>query len=102
MKQKNRNKFTSRFNNTPYKVIECKGTRITAENDGYFIARNASFFKSIPNPTYAKDAYSDTNSDIEIDNRNKKTGDRIIQPWRSARTRRAPERYGTAIPFSTT
>ncbi len=97
VKQEKRNKFTSRFNNTPYKIIGCKGSRITAENDRHKITRNASFFKAIPKPHRTKDFDSDTDSEIDYYTR---VQDNQIVPRRSSRNRKAPERYGTEIPSS--
>ena len=47
LKQKRRNKFTTKFESTPYTVIECKGTKIVAENKKHRVTRNASFFKKV-------------------------------------------------------
>ena len=103
VKQEKRNKFTSRFNDAPYKIIECKGTRITAENDRHRITRNASFFKSIPKPNLPEDSDSDTDSDFDYDTRAKDSeNNNQTVSRRSGRNRKAPERYGRAIPSSLT
>ena len=47
LKQRKRNKFTTKFQLEPYTVIERKGTQIVAENERHTITRNASFFKKI-------------------------------------------------------
>lgn len=41
VKQEKRNKLMTRFNNVSYKIIQCKGTIITAENDNHHNTRNA-------------------------------------------------------------
>ena len=46
VKEQLRKKLTTRFNETPYRVISRKGTRVVAENGkGHLITRNVSFFK---------------------------------------------------------
>ena len=47
LKQRKQDKFTTKFESTPYTVIDCKGTRIVAENQKHRVTRNASFFKKI-------------------------------------------------------
>ena len=98
MKQEKQNKFTSRFNDTPYKIIECKGSRITAENDRHRITRNASFFKSIPIPNVPEDSDIDTDSNFDYDTRANDAENNQTIARRSVRNRRAPERYRTGIP----
>ena len=98
VKQEKQNKFTSRFNDTPYKIIECKGSRITAENDRHRITRNASFFKSIPIPNLPEESDSDTDSNFDYDTRANDAEKNQTIARRSVRNRRAPERYGTGIP----
>eukprot|EP00795_Rhopilema_esculentum_P003255 gene3255-biopygen1481 len=48
VKQQYKNKFSSRFDKAPYKVIQRKGTMITAENKTRRITRNVSHFKKFP------------------------------------------------------
>ena len=47
LKQRKRNKFTTKFELEPYTVTEWKGTKIVANNQRHTITRNASFFKKI-------------------------------------------------------
>ena len=68
------------------------------ENDGNFITRNTSFFKSIPNPDIAQDVYSDNELHFEADNGNENNENQAIKPRRSVKNRRAPEHYSTVIP----
>ena len=45
--QKKRNKFTTKFDPSPYKVVEVKGTMVTAFRKEKYITRNISQFKQI-------------------------------------------------------
>ena len=47
LKQRKKDKFTTRFESTPYTVTERKGTKIIAENQRHQVTRNASFFKKL-------------------------------------------------------
>lgn len=47
LKQQKINKLTSKYESIPYKVVEIKGTMITAKNDVKKITRNHSFFKKV-------------------------------------------------------
>ena len=47
LKQRKKNKFTTKFEPTPYTVLERRGVSIVAENQGHKVTRNASFFKKI-------------------------------------------------------
>ncbi len=47
LKQRKRNKFTTKYELEPYTIIEHKGTKIVAENQNHIVTRNASFFKKI-------------------------------------------------------
>ena len=49
LKQRKKDKFTSKFKPSPYTVIERKGTKIGAENQRHQVTRNISFFKKIKN-----------------------------------------------------
>ncbi len=108
VKKQRRNKLTSRFNKTPYLVVERKGTQITAENSQkHRVTRNISHFKRFNNFSVRTDeSEMDSDSDngvqaeqrvgqerMEDGNENTYAGSR-----RSQRVRRAPERFGEAIP----
>src|SRR6218665_3545803 len=43
------NKISGWYDNTPLKVINIKGTMITAARQGYSITRNSTFFKKVEN-----------------------------------------------------
>ena len=47
LKQRKRNKFTTKFELEPYTIIERKGTKVVAKNGRNTVTRNASFFKKI-------------------------------------------------------
>ena len=111
VKQIRKNKLYSRFNKTPYIVIERKGTTITAENaNKHRITRNVSHFKKYIN---RKDHTYETESDLEDTDRRDKLieqADQVDEPDdqerqiendnqpRETRTRKRPERYGNPIP----
>ena len=51
VRQQKKNKLSTPFGKTPYRVTEIKGTMITATSeDSGNITRNVSMFKQIPNP----------------------------------------------------
>ena len=47
LKQTKKDKFTTRFESTPYTVTERKGTKIIAENQRHQVTRKVSFFKKL-------------------------------------------------------
>ena len=47
VKKPKANKLSTNFDPLPYKIIEIKGTKITASRNGHDIVRNVSFFKKI-------------------------------------------------------
>ena len=47
LKQRKRNKFTTKFELEPYTIIERKGTKVVAKYGRHTVTRNASFFKKI-------------------------------------------------------
>ncbi|XP_065067305.1 uncharacterized protein K02A2.6-like [Rhopilema esculentum] len=111
VKQQRRNKITSRFNKTPYLVVERKGTQVTAENSQkHRVTRNVSHFKRFNNSVIRTEE-SETDSDVgnevaeqrtsqEHRNKQTETGTGVIGPGnrRSQRLRRPPERFGEAMP----
>ncbi|XP_065058440.1 uncharacterized protein K02A2.6-like [Rhopilema esculentum] len=111
VKQQRRNKITSRFNKTPYLVVERKGTQVTAENSQkHRVTRNVSHFKRFNNSVIRAEE-SETDSDVgnevaeqrtsqEHRNKQTETGTGVIGPENrcSQRLRRPPERFGEAMP----
>ena len=47
VRQKKKNKWSTRFHREPYCVTRTKGTRVTATRPGHYITRNISCFKKI-------------------------------------------------------
>ena len=109
MKQMKQNKLTTRFNKTPYVVINRKGTKVTTENSKHRITRNVSHFKRVNASVNCQADSSDSDSDAEhgyeheqdIEHDPEHANDRgnvIIRNERPIRTRQAPIRYGNPIP----
>ena len=63
VRQRTRNKLTSRFDYRPYKIIAIKGTMITARRNDHHITRNCSHFK----PFRGTLRETNTESDLESD-----------------------------------
>ena len=59
LRQRKKNKFTSKFDPNPFDVIRVKGTMITVRRNGKFVTRNVSFFKQIQNIFTDESAYDD-------------------------------------------
>ena len=101
VKQQYKNKFLSRFDKAPYKVIQRKGTMITAENRTRRITRNVSHFKKFPARV---DQHEEFDSDMEQELN--KEGNQAEHEHRlgndarhqSTRVRSQPVRYGDPIP----
>ena len=96
VKQQKRNKFSTRFSPTKYRVIARKGTMITAENSkGDTITRNISFFRKV---TLSFDSNLNSSDDDDgydgydgIENQN------IPEPRYPQRARTQTYRYGQNI-----
>ena len=105
VKQQYKNKFSSRFDKTPYTVILRKGTMITAENDTRRITRNVSHFKKFKARV---DRQEEFDSDVEQDlNRGDNPAEQEHENAhehgnntrrQSTRARTQPVRYGDPIP----
>ena len=101
VKQQYKNKFSSRFDKAPYKVIQRKGTMITAENRTRRITRNVSHFKKFPARV---DQHEEFDSDMEQElNKEGNQAEREHRPGNNARrqstrVRSQPVRYGDPIP----
>ena len=63
IRQKKRNKFTTRFDPSPYQVVEIKGTMVTAVRNEKYITRNVSHFKKIQPSVKAPENHDD-DSDV--------------------------------------
>ena len=98
VRQEKQNTFTTKFNQTPYTVINRKGSEVTArKRNNHIVRRNVSHFKKIPRPEQFD---SDTDDDIQIQPRHINTGHRqpheangqpARQPHGTGRTRRPTE-----------
>ena len=105
VRQRKRNKFTTRFDPRPFEVVRNKGTMVTACRDGRYITRNISQFKVI-DPSF-KEPSSEDNDSIDDDNlSNDISVEAPVPPpvpaanpvvRRSIRKRNAPERYETLV-----
>ena len=64
VRQQKRDELTTRFSKTPYKVVNRKGTQITAADSNHCrVTRNVSFFKEIIN-NYQKSAQMLDSEDV--------------------------------------
>ena len=103
LKQRKRNKFTTKFQLEPYTVIERKGTRIVAENERHTITRNASFFKKIKEGMRESDEDEVFNRRATMTELNNGTqapiNNHVEEPGirRSSRNRIQREQYGNPI-----
>lgn len=97
LKQKKKNKFTTRFESIPYTVIERKGTKIVAENQRHRVVRNASFFKRIKDTVTESDdeQYSVSENKTPEEEKNKDVPEPAVR--RSTRRRMERELYGNPI-----
>eukprot|EP00795_Rhopilema_esculentum_P012136 gene12136-2740_t len=78
VKQQYKNKFSSRFDKAPYKVIQRKGTMITAENKTRRITRNVSHFKKFPAREILKQMPDGDLQNFISDEGNKKRFPRLV------------------------
>ena len=110
VKQYKQNKLTTRFNKTPYIVIDRKGTKVTAENSKHRITRNVSHFKRVNadanNQSYSSDSESeyerdnDNNHELNVEQEDVNNRENVnAHDGRSIRNRQAPIRYGEPIPL---
>ena len=58
VRQQKRNKLTSYYDPSPYKVVDIKGSMVTAERQGHRIVRNNSFFKQISKDAVPKQTHN--------------------------------------------
>jgi transposase InsO family protein len=67
VRQKKQNKFSTKFDPSPYRVTEVKGSMITALRDKKSITRNISHFKPVRSDTETPGAHDSDSSDDEQD-----------------------------------
>ena len=109
VKQKRKDKFSSRFNKTPYVVLYRKGTQITAENKHkHRIKRNVSHFKKFENTAECpdeteseldKDPAGNYNDERESESEQAEQSEQTVNRW-PKQARRPPESYGHPVPSS--
>ena len=97
LKQTKKDKFTTRFESTPYTVTEQNGTKIIAENQRHQVTRNASFFKKLKEVERESDDAEDIHGIIEPGEREQ--GEEVPEPIlrRSTRLRMQTEHCGNPI-----
>ena len=100
VKQERKTKLTSKFDPKPYRVIEIRGTKATAERQEPQITRNISFFKKFYN-SFDPTADSETNEDdtIQADNniQNETEPEANVAHQYPMRSRRMPIYYGQVV-----
>eukprot|EP00795_Rhopilema_esculentum_P009483 gene9483-17215_t len=92
--QRKTNKFLSRFNVQPYKVVRVHGSKVVARHGDHFISRNSSFFKKVQqrlDGNIAAAAADDDNVEYH------KRATEEIPVRRSARSRIQTQFYGDPI-----
>ena len=110
VKQKRNNKLSSRFNKTPYMVVDRRGTQVIAENNQkHRVTRNISHFKRIHDAVvHSEESESESEDEILRGDCNREQGNNrdfrheneigIQENRRSQRARRVPERFGDSVP----
>ena len=78
LKQRKKDKFTTRFESTPYTVTERKGTKIIAENQRHQVTRNASLFKKLKEVERESDEAETTYMEIKSQEK-----ENIVKKWRN-------------------
>ena len=78
VKQYKQNKLTTRFNKTPYFVIDRKGMKVTVENSKHRITRKVSHFKRVNADVNSQSHCSDSESEYERNNDNNHELDCIV------------------------
>ena len=99
IRQKKVNKWSTKFDTSPFKVVRRKGTMITGTRNGKFVTRNISHFKKIRS-AIAVELSEDEDDDIsDNDGQEAPTVDPIVVPERRypCRDRTATRRYGQNV-----
>ena len=103
LKQRKRNKFTTKFELEPYTIIERKGTKVVAKNGRHTVTRNTSFFKKIKGDMREPDEDEIFNEQTTTAGMNNEMqtpiNNQVEAPVlrRSTRNRIQRERYGNPI-----
>ncbi|XP_046858634.1 uncharacterized protein K02A2.6-like [Xenia sp. Carnegie-2017] len=109
LKQRKKDKFTTKFVQTPYTVIYRRGAKVVAENHNHQITRNTSFFKKIRDKSRESTDEDEYNIHEQPYRHNQcvpecEEPEHIIEPEpeepaprRSTRQRKITEQYGNSI-----
>ncbi|XP_046862897.1 uncharacterized protein K02A2.6-like [Xenia sp. Carnegie-2017] len=109
LKQRKKDKFTTKFEQTPYTVIYRRGAKVVAENHNHQITRNTSFFKKIRDKSRESTDEDEYNIHEQPYRHNQcvpecEEPEHIIEPEpeepaprRSTRQRKITEQYGNSI-----
>ena len=98
VRQKRKNKFSTKFDPRPYHVVRVKGTMITACRDGHHVTRNISFYKKLPNRDDVQFDNGFENDEINEEDRGERRQEQNQDVARyPQRERRNVERYGQNI-----
>eukprot|EP00795_Rhopilema_esculentum_P010289 gene10289-18987_t len=97
VRQQKRDKLTTRFSKTQYKVVNRKGTQITAEDSNHRrVTRNVSFLKKLrAQMSDSEDANQSNRATYACEQEVPRPAERLV------RKRYAPVRYGEPIPLGT-
>ena len=104
VRQRKQNKFCTRSDPVPFKVVRKRGTMITASRNGKYITRNASHFKVI-DPSLDNDQQATDDEEDELNTAPLNVEAPIHQPppinppalRRSTRNRSTPQRFGQFV-----
>ena len=94
VKQRKQNKFSTRFDPNPFRVVKKNGTMITAHRNDMSITRNASHFKQVDPSLFHDQSEEEDDEDVNSKDTNPVEDD-PPPIRRSSRIRRPPERFGT-------
>ena len=103
VRQRKKSKFTSKFDQHPFKVVRKKGTMITANRNGKFITRNVSMFKKVHLEPHHFEQTSDDDDDIDgSDNHSVRDNNHVIDDPITLRRyprrhRNTTQRYGQNV-----
>ena len=103
-RQRKHNKFSTRFDPLPFRVVRMKGTMVTACHNGKYITRNVSHFKVVDPEFQGEDEGEEDDDLVPISNSNSTSNasDANVNPpqnelRRSTRNRRRVDRFGQNI-----
>ena len=98
VRHKRKNKFLTKFDPRPYRVVRVKGTMITACRDGHNVMRITSFYKKLPGQDDVQIDNGFENDEINEEDRGEHRDEQIQDAARYPQMkRRYVERYGQNI-----